>query len=114
MLDASRSVTVCSSLMNKDGRDAYIQNIKDEYAKSREAHLNKKSDKRFVTIDQARQARFQVSLDGDVAPKPTFTGTKVFESYPLGKNCALYRLDAVFPIPGNCVAVILKYLPISL
>jgi 5-methyltetrahydrofolate--homocysteine methyltransferase len=83
VLDASRSVTVCSSLMNRDGRDAYIKNIKEEYAKSREAHLNKKSDKRFVTIDQARQARFQISLDGDVAPKPTFTGTKVFESYPL-------------------------------
>jgi 5-methyltetrahydrofolate--homocysteine methyltransferase len=83
VLDASRSVTVCSSLMNRDGRDAYIQGIKEEYAKSREAHLNKKSDKRFVTIDQARQARFQISLDGDVAPKPTFTGTKVFESYPL-------------------------------
>src|SRR5476651_717453 len=83
VLDASRSVTVCSSLMNRENRDAYIKNIKEEYAKSREAHLNKKSDKRFVTIDQARQSRFQVSLDGDVAPKPTFTGTKVFESYPL-------------------------------
>jgi 5-methyltetrahydrofolate--homocysteine methyltransferase len=32
VLDASRSVTVCSSLMNKDNRDAYIQGIKEEYA----------------------------------------------------------------------------------
>ncbi|MDN5285268.1 MAG: hypothetical protein JWR38_1542 [Mucilaginibacter sp.] len=83
VLDASRSVTVCSSLMNKDNRDGYIQGIKDEYAKAREAHLNKKSDKRFVSIEDARKGRFQISLDGDVAPKPTFTGTKVFESYPL-------------------------------
>lgn len=83
VLDASRSVTVCSSLMNKDNRDGYIQGIKDEYAKAREAHLNKKSDKRFVSIDEARKGRFQISLDGDVAPKPAFTGTKVFESYPL-------------------------------
>jgi 5-methyltetrahydrofolate--homocysteine methyltransferase len=83
VLDASRSVTVCSSLMNKDNRDGYIQGIKDEYAKAREAHLNKKSDKRFVSLEDARKGRFQISLDGDVAPKPTFTGTKVFESYPL-------------------------------
>ncbi|SDE13666.1 methionine synthase (B12-dependent) [Mucilaginibacter pineti] len=83
VLDASRSVTVCSSLMNRDNRDSYIQGIKDEYAKAREAHLNKKSDKRFVTIDDARKGRFQISLDGDVVPKPAFTGTKVFESYPL-------------------------------
>jgi 5-methyltetrahydrofolate--homocysteine methyltransferase len=83
VLDASRSVTVCSSLMSKDNRDAYINGIKDEYAKAREAHLNKRSDKRFVSIDEARKSKFQISLDGDVAQKPAFTGTKVFEGYPL-------------------------------
>ncbi|HEY4326043.1 MAG TPA: methionine synthase [Mucilaginibacter sp.] len=83
VLDASRSVTVCSSLMNRDQRDGYVKGIKEEYAKAREAHLNKKSDKRFISIDDARKAKFQISLDGDVAIKPTFTGTKVLENYPL-------------------------------
>ncbi|MES2278083.1 MAG: methionine synthase [Bacteroidota bacterium] len=83
VLDASRSVTVCSSLMNRETSPAYIQGIKDEYAKAREAHLNKKSDKRFKTIDEARADKFQISLDGDVAPKPTFLGTKVIEAFPL-------------------------------
>ena len=83
VLDASRSVTVCSSLMNRDTRDAYIQGIKDEYAKAREAHANKKSDKRFVSIEEARAQKFQISLDGDVAPKPVVLGTKVFEAFPL-------------------------------
>jgi len=82
VLDASRSVTVCSSLMNKDTRDGYIQGIKDEYEKAREAHANKKSDKRFVTLEQARADKFQIDLE-KVAPKPAFTGTKVFEAYPL-------------------------------
>jgi len=84
VLDASRSVTVCSNLMNKDGRDEYIQGVKDEYAKAREAHANKKSDKRFVTIEQARADKFQIDLD-KVAPKPAFTGTKVFEAFPLAE-----------------------------
>jgi 5-methyltetrahydrofolate--homocysteine methyltransferase len=83
VLDASRSVTVCSNLLNQENRNAYIQGIKEEYAKAREAHLNKKSDKRFASIKDARAAKFQISLDGDVAPKPTFTGTKVFEAFPL-------------------------------
>jgi len=83
VLDASRSVTVCSSLMNRETSPAYIQGIKDEYAKAREAHLNKKSDKRFMTLVQARAEKFQISLDGDVAQKPSFTGTKVIEEYPL-------------------------------
>jgi 5-methyltetrahydrofolate--homocysteine methyltransferase len=84
VLDASRSVTVCSNLMNRDTRDSYIQGIKDEYEKAREAHANKKSDKRFVTLEQARADKFQIDLD-KVAPKPAFTGTKVFEAYPLAE-----------------------------
>jgi 5-methyltetrahydrofolate--homocysteine methyltransferase len=83
VLDASRSVTVCSSLMNKDQRDSYIQGIKDEYAKAREAHANKKSDKRFVSIEEARGQRCYINLNGSIPPKPTFTGTKVFDAYPL-------------------------------
>jgi 5-methyltetrahydrofolate--homocysteine methyltransferase len=82
VLDASRSVTVCSNLMSKDNRDGYIQGIKDEYAKAREAHLNKKSDKRFVTIGDARRQTIELDLSA-IAPKPTFLGTKVIEAYPL-------------------------------
>jgi 5-methyltetrahydrofolate--homocysteine methyltransferase len=83
VLDASRSVTVCSNLLNKETRNAYIQGIKDEYAKAREAHLNKRSDKRFVSIEDARGSKLQINLNGSIAPKPTFTGTKVFEAFPL-------------------------------
>jgi len=83
VLDASRSVTVCSSLMNKDGKADYIAGVKAEYEKAREAHLNKRSDKRFVPIEEAREKKFVISLDGDVAPKPTVSGVKVIENYPL-------------------------------
>jgi len=85
VLDASRSVTVCSNLMSETGRDEYIKGIKDEYEKAREAHLNKKSDKRFVSLDNARELKFNINLNGMMPPKPTFTGTKVFEAYPLEK-----------------------------
>ena len=83
VLDASRSVGVCSNLMNKDTRGSYIQTVKEEYDKARETHLNKRSDKRFVSIDEARSSRLQINLNGSIPPKPTFTGTKVFESFPL-------------------------------
>jgi 5-methyltetrahydrofolate--homocysteine methyltransferase len=83
VLDASRSVTVCSNLMSETGRDEYIKGIKDEYEKAREAHLNKKSDKRFVSLDDARSFKFNINLNGMMPPKPTLLGTKVFEAYPL-------------------------------
>ncbi len=82
VLDASRSVTVCSTLMNPETRDAYIDNIRHEYDKAREAHLNKRSDKRFKTIEEARADRFVID-PAQVAPAPAFTGTKTFENYPL-------------------------------
>ncbi|HEY4195470.1 MAG TPA: vitamin B12 dependent-methionine synthase activation domain-containing protein, partial [Mucilaginibacter sp.] len=83
VLDASRSVGVCSNLMNKDLRDDFINNTKAEYEKAREAHLNKRSDKRFVSIDEARNSGMKINLNGSIPPKPTFTGTKVFEAFPL-------------------------------
>ncbi len=82
VLDASRSVTVCSTLMNGELRQSYIDQIKAEYDKAREAHLNKRSDKRFKTLEEARQHRFQIDL-AQVAPAPKFTGTKVLEDFPL-------------------------------
>lgn len=82
VLDASRSVTVCSTLMNGETRDTYIANIRAEYDKAREAHLNKRSDKRFKTIEEARADRFQIDPE-QVAPAPAFTGTRTFEDYPL-------------------------------
>jgi 5-methyltetrahydrofolate--homocysteine methyltransferase len=83
VLDASRSVTVCSNLMNEENKGPYIESIKAEYEKAREAHMNKRSDKRFVPITDARKQRCEINLNGSIPPKPTFTGTKVFEAYPL-------------------------------
>ncbi len=83
VLDASRSVTVCSNLMNASLRDQYIQGIKDEYAKAREAHLNKRNDKRFISIDDARRGRFRIDWNDGVPDKPSFTGTKIIQGYPL-------------------------------
>ncbi|OKS88873.1 methionine synthase [Mucilaginibacter polytrichastri] len=83
VLDASRSVTVCSNLMSAENKGPYVESIKAEYEKAREAHLNKRSDKRFVSIDEARNQHCEINLNGSMPPKPTFTGTKVFEAYPL-------------------------------
>ena len=82
VLDASRSVTVCSTLMNGELKDAYVAQIKAEYDKAREAHLNKRSDKRFKTLVEAQANKFEIDL-GQVAPAPKFTGTKVLEDFPL-------------------------------
>ncbi len=83
VLDASRSVTVCSTLMSDDNRDAYISSIREEYDKARESHLNKKSDKQFKTIEEARKSKFQLDLSLPAVQKPRFLGTKIFADFSL-------------------------------
>lgn len=82
VLDASRSVTVCSSLLNPQTKDEYVSGIRAEYEKARIAHLNKRSDKRFKSIEEARANKYQIDLS-KVAPKPKFLGTKVIHDFPL-------------------------------
>ncbi|MDQ0641688.1 5-methyltetrahydrofolate--homocysteine methyltransferase [Pedobacter sp. W3I1] len=82
VLDASRSVTVCSTLMNPETKDDYVAGIRAEYDKAREAHLNKRSDKRFKTLDEARANKFKIDFQPNL-PVPEFTGTRVFDNYPL-------------------------------
>ncbi len=83
VLDASRSVSVCSSLMNAETRDGYINTIREDYEKSRIAHLNKKSDKRFKTIEEARAEKPQIDFEKTTVNAPSFTGTKILENFPL-------------------------------
>lgn len=83
VLDASRSVTVCSNLMNRETRETYIKTVKEEYAKAREAHLNKRSDKRYLSIEEARSNGFRIDLGEVVKKAPSFTGTRVFDDFPL-------------------------------
>jgi len=82
VLDASRSVGVCSTLLNEQNKQAYVEDIRREYDKAREAHLNKKSDKRYKSLEEARADKFQIDLE-QVALKPAFLGRKVIEDYPL-------------------------------
>lgn len=82
VLDASRSVGVCSNLMNAELKPDYVKQISAEYDKAREAHLNKRSDKRFKSIGEARENKFELDLT-TVAPAPSFTGAKVIADFPL-------------------------------
>jgi 5-methyltetrahydrofolate--homocysteine methyltransferase len=83
VLDASRSVTVCSTLMSDENREAYISGIRGEYDKAREAHLSKRFDKQFKTIEEARAAKFQIDFSPTEVKKPAFLGTKVFADFSL-------------------------------
>ncbi len=81
VIDASKSVPAVQSLISKEHGEAFHKKIKSDYAQFREDYKNRKRDKNFVTIENARKKKVSVDVKDIVAP--TFTGTKVFEDFPL-------------------------------
>lgn len=80
--DASRAVGVASSLLS-ERKVVYIDDIRSEYARIAEEHARGREEKRRLTIADARANRFAPEWTGYVPPKPSFVGTRVFESHDL-------------------------------
>ena len=84
--DASRAVGVVSSLLSPEQRDTYVSTVRDEYRKVAEKHAQSESEKQRISLDKARENRFRFDWSGYTPPRPTFLGTRVFESYDLGES----------------------------
>jgi 5-methyltetrahydrofolate--homocysteine methyltransferase len=83
VLDASRSVTVAGSLLSNEQKPAFLDTIKTEYAKLKEDFGNKKSTKQYLTVEAARQNKVKIDWNNFTPVAPTFTGTKIFDNFPL-------------------------------
>ena len=83
VLDASRSVTVCSNLLNEKNRDSYTKEIREDYAKTRETHLQKQLEKPYTKLATAQAKKYPIDWTSYQAAQPKFLGTKVFEDFPL-------------------------------
>lgn len=83
VLDASRGVSVMGNLLNKDTRQAYIDNIKKEYAHLRDDHRKRQEDKNYLTLEEARKNRLQINWNEEKIKTPLEPGIKVFSDFPL-------------------------------
>ncbi|WP_321286592.1 methionine synthase [uncultured Sunxiuqinia sp.] len=78
--DASRTVNVVANLLAKN--EEYIQSVKDEYAKIREFHGQKKK-KEYLTLDEARANKFQIDWSRDEIYKPKQIGIFELIDFPI-------------------------------
>jgi len=86
VLDASKSVVVCSSLLDPTAKMEYIEDIDEEYEEVREDHYENLREKKYFSLEKARDLKMKVDWkDGYQPCMPTFLGTKVFEDYDLSK-----------------------------
>jgi 5-methyltetrahydrofolate--homocysteine methyltransferase len=83
--DASRSVSVASSLLSDELKPAFIAERRNEYAGVRERNANRQPKSKPVTYTEAIARGPQFDWANYTPPKPEFLGVKVFEDYPLEK-----------------------------
>ncbi len=85
VLDASRSVTVAGSLLSNEQKPDFLGKIMKEYVKLKEDFANKKSAKQYLPFAQAQKNKVKIDWSNFTPVKPTFIGTKVFETYDLAE-----------------------------
>ena len=83
--DASRAVGVVSNLMSQNGRGPYMEGVRAEYVKIREAYLKGETKKTRLPLKAARDNRFKIDWSGYTPPKPKLVGTRAFKSYKLAE-----------------------------
>ena len=73
--DASRSVGVLQNLVSADSRDEFIENIKEDYIKTR-LRLANSDSMPLLTLSEANDNKFQFDWENYQATIPTFLGEK--------------------------------------
>jgi 5-methyltetrahydrofolate--homocysteine methyltransferase len=81
--DASKSISVLSSLMSKENRKQFSEDMKQKYLQLRKQHEALKLGTAYITLKEARENQGKFEFSGDTIIKPQFTGNKFFYDYPL-------------------------------
>ena len=81
--DASRSVPVCQSLMDKENVGDFVQDIKDQYTELREEFYTNLEDRKYLTLEEARKKAcvLDFTLPENTPYTPNFIGTKVIDDF---------------------------------
>ncbi len=82
--DASRSVSVASSLLSDEGAARYIEELQTDYDRIRTQHANKKAQP-MVSLAAARANKTKIDWSNYTPPKPKFIGRRVFRNYDLNE-----------------------------
>jgi 5-methyltetrahydrofolate--homocysteine methyltransferase len=82
--DASRSVSVASSLLSDEGAAHYLAELKADYERVRQQHASKKALP-MVTLAQARANKTALDWSSYQPVKPKFIGRRMFKNYDLSE-----------------------------
>jgi len=85
VLDASRAVSVCESLLNEKKRDEFKEDVREQYEELREDHYASLASRKFLTLEKARNKMLVVDWKATAIPTPKLLGTKTYIDYDLSE-----------------------------
>ena len=85
VLDASRAVGVVSRLLSDSGRDEYLEAVVEDYDEVRARHERAGETTNLAPLAKARANRVPIDWSAETLARPSFTGTRVFDDYPLAE-----------------------------
>ena len=83
VLDASKSVPVVSQLLNEDSKEAFSENIRNEYIKLAEDHAKRQTAKDIITYEDAKSNPFKLEFNNQSISKPKKLGVNYIISQNL-------------------------------
>jgi 5-methyltetrahydrofolate--homocysteine methyltransferase len=83
VLDASRSVTVVSNLLNKEQRAQFLNQTEKEYLHLKEQFLNKQKHKVLIPYEESAVIKERFDWKNYKPTKPQVNGTKVVKDFDL-------------------------------
>lgn len=87
VIDASRSVTVVQNLLSDENKLKYVDDIRKEYIEIRKQHKDARSQKKFLSIEKARNRKTPVDWQNTTIFKPVYNGIKTFVEFPIEELC---------------------------
>ncbi len=81
--DASLAVNVVRQLLSKEEKPGFVDKVRQQQQQSREAYEGKKTLKKLLPLDEARQRRTPIDWHTSERATPDFLGTRVIDDQPL-------------------------------
>ncbi|VAW58611.1 5-methyltetrahydrofolate--homocysteine methyltransferase [hydrothermal vent metagenome] len=81
--DASRAVGVAQSLISKDLKEKFVDDLKVDYETVRINHAGRRKKTNWAKIEDARLNKAKIDWNTSDIGVPAFTGIKIFEDYSL-------------------------------
>lgn len=81
--DASRAVTVVGDLLQKETSQTYKNGVKEDYEEFRNKFLKRTKQKEYLTLNEARENKFQIDWAETELIEPNHKGVRIIENLDL-------------------------------